>query len=207
MFFAPARSITPSPVEYPLLGVDISAHNEITDWEALADTIDFVIIKATEGGNWKDRNFESNYIAAKNAGLKVGAYHFFRYDRDAVPQAINFYDALWKKELDFPAVIDVEDHGNPRGVGYDRLVSRLREMVDFLEERNIRVMFYTNKSGYPKYIEPYFPNHRLWICSLSDKPSDRLPWTIWQFSHSGKLPGVVGDVDLNVINPKVMYGR
>lgn len=200
LFRAPATETYPPRDEYPVRGIDISAHNLVEDWQQLADSIDFVFIKATEGGNWNDRHFEANYRAAKNAGLKVGAYHFFRYDREALPQAINFFNALWRKPLDFPAVIDVEDHGNPKGVDESLLVGRLRDMVAFLEQRDIKVMFYTNKNGYSKYIKPNFPGYDIWICSLSDKPSDDIPWTVWQFSHQGKVAGTVGNIDLNVLN-------
>lgn len=199
LFREPVSKVSPDFSEYPVRGIDISAHNRVTDWNLVADSVDFVIIKATEGGNWNDREFQNNYRQARNAGLKVGAYHFFRFDREALPQSINFYNALWNKHLDFPAVIDVEEDGNPDGIDYRTIVARLSSMVSFLESRGVEVMFYANKKSYAKYVRPNFPEHPVWLCSLSAEPEEGLGWTIWQFSHSGEIPGIEGKVDLNVL--------
>lgn len=198
----PVRMQAPSVIEYPLRGADLSAHNSVTDWNTLAAAVDFVLLKATEGGNWNDRKFRTNYENARAAGLKVGAYHFFRFDRESLPQAINFFNAIWGKRLDFPAVIDVEEDGNPEGVDRDKVVERIGQMVEFLESHGVRVMFYANKKSYSKYLEHRFSEYPVWICSLSSEPDDNMNWIIWQFSHTGNLPGIKGEVDLNVFRNK-----
>ena len=205
MFRSPMKEVTPDANLFPIRGVDISAHNDVQNWKMLADSIDFILIKATEGGNWNDRNFNRNYKEASDAGLKVGAYHFFRFDRDGVVQGINFYNSLWNKDFYFPAIIDVEETGNPGGISKNDITKRLKDMVAYLEKNNVKVMFYSNKKGYDEYIKPYFPNYPLWICSLSSVPDMNLPWIIWQFSHSGNVPGINREVDLNVLRIKEFY--
>lgn len=63
---------------FPITGIDISSHNGDIDFDRLVrDSIDFVMIKATEGTTFKDSRFQSNYRQARDAGIKaVGAYHF-----------------------------------------------------------------------------------------------------------------------------------
>lgn len=64
---------------YPVMGVDISNHNGAIDFGRVSrDGISFVIIKASEGQQYRDPAFASYYREARRAGLKVGAYHFFR---------------------------------------------------------------------------------------------------------------------------------
>lgn len=192
-------SADPSEKDYPVRGVDISAHNGQVDFRRLATAVDFVFIKVSEGATWNDRGFDENYRKAREAGLKVGAYHFFRYDRPGVPQAINVYNALWHKQLDLPLAIDVEDTGNAAGVDDETINQRLHDMVRFLENRGIKLMFYTNKRGYRQYVSRDFSIYPLWICSFTDPPV-KAKWTFWQFTHSGRVPGIKGDVDLDVFN-------
>lgn len=190
---------TPCLDDYPVKGIDLSAHNGEVDFDSVAAHYDFVILKATEGGNWTDRSFESNFMKAREAGLKVGAYHYFRFDRPGLPQAINIYNTLYNKRLDLPLALDVEDHGNAKGVDRNLVIERLRELVDFLVGHGVSLMFYTNKLGYNRYVEPEFADFPLWICSFTDPPVHG-HWDFWQYTHSGHVPGVAGDTDINLFN-------
>jgi len=63
--------------KYFVRGIDVSHHNSFINWEQLRDeNVTFVYLKSTEGMSHKDKNYKSNYRAAKTAGLKVGTYHF-----------------------------------------------------------------------------------------------------------------------------------
>jgi len=62
---------------------------------------------------------------------------------------------------------------------------------------------YTNKRGHSRFVREAFAvaeRPEVWICSFTDPPLSREPWTIWQHSHIGRLPGVKGAVDLNTFN-------
>lgn len=193
------KSADPSTEQYPVRGIDISSHNGKIDFSRAARHVKFVIIKATEGATWTDKNFDSNYTSARNAGLKVGAYHFFRFDSDGLRQARNINVALFNRKLDLPLAIDVEDTGNASGIPLDTICSRLHTMVSFLENHGHTVMFYTNKHGYRRYIEREFPEYPLWICSFSNPPVNA-EWLFWQYSHSGNVDGIDGEVDMNTFN-------
>lgn len=193
------KSANPPTEEYPVRGIDISSHNGRIDFGRVATQVQFVIIKATEGATWTDRSFESNYTSARDAGLKVGIYHFFRFDSDGLSQGRNLNVAIFNRRPDLPVAIDVEDTGNATGVPYDTIMARLHTLVDFLEAHGHKVMFYTNKQGYRRYIEHDFPGYPLWICSFSNPPVSA-PWMFWQYSHTGKVAGIEGDVDMNTFN-------
>lgn len=89
------EGVTPSEEEYPVRGIDISSHNGDIDFGALKQAgIDFVLIKASEGSSFKDPRFYTNIARARKAGLKVSAYHFFRFDATGYMQALNFLHSL-----------------------------------------------------------------------------------------------------------------
>lgn len=184
---------------YTVRGIDISHHNgpEI-DFEAVRDAgYSFVYIKATEGTNFKDRHFVNNARRAREAGLRVGAYHFFRFDTDGEMQALNLMHSLRGYTLDLPVAIDVEEWGNPDGEATSRIVTRMRDLFDTMHRGGFDVIIYTNKDGYERFVKGNFDGMPLWISSFTTPPGD-IDWDVWQYSHTGTVPGVPGSVDLNV---------
>ncbi len=201
--FGRSYVVTPDPAQYPVRGVDLSAHNGQVDFESLKlSGVRFVMLKASEGATHQDRRFVENMRNATKSGLKVGAYHFFRFDTPGDLQALNFLNAVRGRHLDFPVVIDVECWGNPSNFNRNEVIAGLTEMVKYLESRGHRVMLYTNKQGYDLFISgTSLASLPLWICSFTDPPvADSIPWHLWQHSHRGRLDGVSGAVDLNTFN-------
>lgn len=185
---------------YEVRGIDISAHNGAVDFDALkAAGYEFVLLKASEGIGFKDQAFFGNYRKANKAGLKVGAYHFFRFDVPGHMQALNYLHSVRGRQLDFPLVIDLEEWGNPRGIATDVIISRLEMFLEYVGKTGRPVMFYTNKRGYERFIKDRFEQYQLWMCSFTPIPAD-VDWTFWQYSHSGEVAGVSGDVDLDVFS-------
>jgi lysozyme len=198
-YLANTPAIEPDAELYPIRGIDISAHNGDIDFDRVAaDGYTFVMIKASEGTDFKDKNFIDNIRRARQAGLKVGAYHFFRFDTDGRQQAINLLHSLRNRQLDFPAVIDIEEWGNPDGNATSRIIARLRDMIAHLKRFGCDIILYTNKDGYNRFIKGNFDNYPLWLCSFT-QPEASPDWTIWQYSHSGSVDGISGKVDLNTI--------
>ncbi len=188
----------PDSEEFPVRGVDISYHNGTVDFDKLREGgNEFVMMKASEGSTFKDPAFYSNYLKARRAGLKVGAYHFFRFDSPGVMQGINFVNSLRGRPLDFPAIIDIEEWTNPITHSTEKVVSELRLLISHLEEADYQVMLYTNKDGYDRFIHGRFDHYPLWLCSFT-RPAENVGWTFRQYTHRGEAPGVEGHVDLNV---------
>lgn len=195
------HSVNVDRYRYPVAGIDVSKHNGDIDFEQVSDDdYQFVFIKASEGKTYKDDAFERNYEQACEAGLKVGAYHFFRKNRTAREQADNLLAAIRGKHLDLPLVIDLEDDwGNGATVSRQTAIDRVMEMIDILAGKGYRVMIYTNLDGYEKYYKDLLGDHDLWLCSFTSPDLlPHLPHVIQQFSHEGTVSGIDGNVDLNV---------
>lgn len=189
-----------NPELYPLKGIDISAHNGMINMDAVRrDGISFVFIKASEGATFQDPNFRLNYDKARRAGLRIGAYHFFRFNVDGVEQAINLLRTVGNRELELGVAIDVEAHRNATGVSTEDIQERLQVMTEYLNLKGYRVTFYSNREGYYEYLHEVFEGFPLWICSFSSTPINA-DWTFWQYSHHGRVKGIKGDVDLNTFN-------
>ena len=195
------HSVNVDRYRYPVAGIDVSKHNGDIDFDQVRDDdYQFVFIKASEGKTYKDAAFDRNYREARQAGLKVGAYHFFRKNRTGQEQAANMLAAVKGKTLDLPLVIDLEDDwGNGATVSRQTAIERVVQMIDILNRAGYQVMIYTNLDGYEKYYKDNLLGCDLWLCSFTSP--DMLPehpHRIQQFSHEGTVAGVKGDVDLNV---------
>lgn len=185
---------------YTVRGIDVSNHNGKVNFDKVAAAgYSFVYVKASEGATYKDARFKSNCSKAARSGLKVGAYHFFRNNRDGVSQARNFIAQARAVDLDMPLVIDIEDAGNDNSVETALVHSRLREMAAELKRAGYKIMIYTNGDGLKKYYQPCFKGEPLWLCTFNDPDSVKGKGHVMQqYCHWGKVDGVSGEVDLNV---------
>ena len=195
------HSVNVDRYRYPIAGIDVSKHNGDIDFEKVRDdNYQFVFIKASEGKTYRDESFSNNYKKAREAGLAVGAYHFFRKNRTGQEQADNLLATIGDRTLDLPIVIDLEDDwGNGATVSRETALQRVIEMIGLLRDKGFDVMVYTNLDGYEKYYKGLLGDCDLWLCSFTSPDLlPHLPHCIQQFSHEGSVDGVKGDVDLNV---------
>jgi lysozyme len=182
-------------------GVDVSAHQGTIDWQQVAASgIDFAYIKATEGGDWVDDHFRDNWKGAGAAGLKRGAYHFFTLRRPGIDQAENFLKTAPPEPGSLPPAIDLEFGGNTEARP-DRQ-TLLREFSVFIQRVESAyqrpALLYLLPEFQASYgIREAFPRQS-WLRSLWMRPQSAQSWKIWQYTAFGRVPGITGEVDLNV---------
>ena len=93
----------PSSEEFPVRGIDISHHQGEIRWDELKkEAIEFVFIKATEGGDFTDPKFADNWRNAQKNNYHVGAYHFYRICKNGKEQAENFIRIVPKTPDNLP---------------------------------------------------------------------------------------------------------
>ncbi|MDF7812236.1 GH25 family lysozyme [Hymenobacter sp. YC55] len=195
----------PSYKEFPVQGIDISHHQGDINWDKLTnEKISFVFIKATEGGDYKDPKFQINWVNAKNAGLAVGAYHFYRLCKTGTEQADNFISTVPRNDGNLPPVIDLEFGGNCQTDKTDEIIiQEVQDYTDIVKEYYGQTpIFYVTIEFYEKYLQNRFTDYPIWIRDISTRPElpDRRSWVFWQFANRGHIEGIDGYVDLNVFN-------
>lgn len=195
--------------KYPVRGVDVSAHQQEIDWKGLEDEgIAFAFIKATEGSDHVDENFEKNWDGAHGTDMKVGAYHFLSYDSPGRTQAENFIETVGRKWGMMPPVVDVEFYGEYTEVHpekekvYRVLDVVLEELEDYYGKRPI---IYTNTHIYGDYISGRYDDYPIWISdhSIPDELSDGREWLFCQYTFRAVSENVANGekyVDMNVFN-------
>jgi lysozyme len=208
------------PIEEPAMpprGVDVASYQGYPDWHAVAASgIEFAFTKATEDTGYVNPTFGHNWAGIKSAGIIRGVYHFARPGvRDAVAEAdycLDVVDSFGGFEPGDLFALDLESGSGDLG----------QWTLDFLRHAELRCGFkplvYTgawfsgphNLGAYPEIGE-----YGLWLAAYqSEMPAPPAPWdtvAFWQYSSSGQVPGISGDVDMNVFNGPAdriaLYGK
>ena len=189
--------------KYPVTGIDISSHQGDVDWKVLSDNhISFVFIKATEGSDFKDKRYKENHLKARENNIVAGAYLFYKFNRDGQVQAENFIKTVQLSDNDLPPVVDFElSYGNRFSrISHPQVQNQLLRCLFELEKHyKCKPIIYTNVDTYNKYIKGFFDEYPLWLCKLCTEPQLKT-WTFWQYTHKGLIPGIQGNVDMNIFN-------
>ena len=196
---------TPSRSTHPLQGIDVSHHQGAIDWSQLpAQGVNFAYIKATEGGDFRDRLFAANWRGAQAAGIRRGAYHFFTLCRPGADQAANVIATVPREAGMLPIAVDLEYMGNcDRPLTVDHLHAELAAFIRFVEAHYGQpvILYLTREFDEAYQVSARVPR-QLWLRRLVFEPAwTAQPWTIWQVSNFRRLRGIEGRVDWNVWRP------
>lgn len=190
-----------------LQGIDISHFQGDVNWQVLAkDNLDFVFVKATGGETYVDPKFSSNWHALRTVNITRGAYHFFYASDDGKRQAEHFLKTVGHlKPTDLPPVLDVEitDHSDAQTI----LTGVLAWLETIESEIGRLPIIYSDVSFAKQYLnDEKLSKYPLWIAdynkTLAPLPSawQQNGWAFWQYSQSGHVLGINGNVDKDVFN-------
>jgi lysozyme len=181
-------------------GVDVSRHQGAIDWRALAGSgVKFAYIKASEGADFRDDRFASNWRESAATGIKRGAYHFFTLCRPGAEQAANFLRTVPRDPNALPPAIDLEHMGPCReGPQVEHVGAEVRSFLDLVQATTgVRPILYVTREFHDAYLAE-LNGERFWVRSLFRKPDFRQnDWIIWQHHNKARRHGVSGPVDLN----------
>lgn len=198
---------------YTLLrGIDVSEHNQSVDWVAVRESgVEFVILRCGwrgyGGGSLnEDALFRENYEGAKAAGLRVGAYFFSQAISlmEAAEEAVFTAKILQGCELDLPVYFDWEIIGTEpaRTDGTDaRTVTEATlEFCRLIASEGYTPGVYTYiPKVYTLYALDSLQGLDLWLGDPGSWPEFYYDHSIWQYSFTGTVPGIEGDVDMDVL--------
>ena len=191
---------SPDRARYPVRGLDVSHHQGEIDWQRVAsDDVSFAFIKATEGGDFVDSDFAENLADARAAGVAVGAYHFFTLCRPGAEQAANFLATVPVGQPLLPPAVDLEYEGNCAARPTSEEVRA--ELDAFLAPVEAafgqQAVFYITYQFYNDHVL-MLPERPLWVRWIAWQPNHH-DWLLWQYHDRGRVDGIDGDVDLNVL--------
>lgn len=183
-------------------GIDVSKWQGDIDWEKVKESkrVDFAILKAggSDRGFYIDKTFYDNYEACKKVGIPVGAYYFAgpkfgQAQGNGIADAKRFYNLIEGLQFEYPIYLDIEAQPISDKEG------TTREAIDFceyLEEKGYYVGIYASRiSGFKDRLHAELLDVYTWWVADYTNP---VPASLHQYSSTGRIPGINGNVDLNV---------
>ena len=191
-------------------GVDVSEFQGDIDWTQVKQAgIDFAFIRIGyrtygDGIVTYDSAFQRNIEGAQAAGIKVGAYFYSQATSadEAVDEADAVIDALAPYDITYPVVYDweiVHDAARTDEVSVEVLADCCVAFCERVKDSGYTPMIYQNKATSMHKLDlPRVKDYDFWLAEYDEKPSYYYDFKIWQYSSTGRIPGIEGDVDLNL---------
>lgn len=192
-------------------GIDVSTHQGDIDWNAVKEAgIEFAIIRVgyrTYGGGEinLDESFAENLREADEAGIKTGVYFFSQAVsvEEAIEEADAVIDAISPYNITYPVVFDWEiiydDNARTDNVPVEVLTDACIAFCERVKSAGYTPMIYQNKrTSLFKLDLPRLQDYDFWLAEYNDGPTYFYDFDMWQYSCTGRIPGITGDVDLNI---------
>jgi len=190
------------------IGIDVSSWQGDIDFQRVKDAgVEFVIIrvgsgKGIETDRFVDRKFEQNIKGFNAVGLPVGVY-FYSY-ANSKAEAI--------KDAEF-VLEQIKDYKVELGVAYDweswsffnnfhqsfySTTMNAKAFLDTISAKGYKGMLYSSKNYLEKVWYP-LNDYDVWLAHYTTHTSYKGKYKIWQLASNGKVPGINGFVDMNIM--------
>lgn len=187
-------------------GIDVSEWEGSIDFQAVADSgIEAVYIRAGEGSDYTDAYFESHYQGAREAGLNIGFYHYVtaKTTGEARQQAEFFYSLIKDKTMELRPAMDFEDFSGLTSAEVNEIAVVYMETLESLI--GYPPVLYSDTDNAANVWDSYFSRYPLWAAEYGvSLPRTTGPWDTWsgfQYTDSGRVPGISGNVDRDYYKP------
>ena len=191
-----------------LKGIDVSGSQGNIEWTTLKEKTDtkFTIIKLgniyDEDENYIDSKFEKNYKECIKNNIPVGVYVYnYCNSIEALKKGANWVlEVLNKRALNLPVYLDMEDK-TIVSEGKVALTNKCNEFAKILTNAGYEAGVYANLNWFENYLEPknFNSNISVWVAQYYKECEYEGEYDIWQYSSSGKVDGISGNVDMNYL--------
>lgn len=191
-------------------GIDVSAHRDEIDWEAVkSDGVDFAMIRVgwrgnTEGKVNLDEYFHTNMKGASEAGLEVGVYFYSQAisKEEAVEEAESVIDWIKEYKITYPVVFDweyVSADARTGTLSNETLNECALAFCETIEKAGYMPMIYFNLDmGYRRYDLAKIGKYDFWLAEYDGAPTFYYNFQMLQYTSGGTVKGCDENVDLNL---------
>ena len=194
------------------IGIDVSKYQGNIDWAAVkAAGVDFAILRLGYRGYGTgkmvmDNTFYTNLQGCLDNNIDVGVYFFsqaLNYQEGA-EEAVFTMNALANYNVTYPLVFDWEPYpasvdARTKGITDAQLTQATLGFLETVKAAGWTGMLYQNPTYYYTHLDmSRFSGYPMWLAHYVSMTNFYYKYDIWQYSCTGKVPGIQGDVDLNI---------
>ena len=194
----------PSRARYPLQGVDLREHPGAIEWTSVrAAGADFAYIVATAGAHGRDPDFEANWAALPDAGLRRGAVHLYSLCEDGDAQADAFNATVPRAADALPPAIDIDLREGCDAPPGPAVTDELRRFAARVESHVGRpVILRPSRAAERRYGLSSALVRPLWLDGAFLRPGyGARPWRLWRANRWRRIDGVEAIVNWDVVAP------
>ncbi len=192
-------------------GIDVSAYQGDINWNQVAASgIKFAIIRVGFRGYGTGKIVEDAYARenlrdANLAGLRVGAYFFSQaLNEQEVEEEVEFLlDIIQDYEITMPVVFDweyISDEARTANMDPRTLTDLNLYFCQLMEEAGYQPMVYFNPTQAKRLMYLYeLEDYPFWLAYYTSRMNYPYRFELWQYTSTGRVPGIAGDVDINVM--------
>ena len=188
-------------------GIDVSKWNGNIDWNSVkAGGVSYVMIRcgyrgSSTGALIEDPKFKANIAGANAAGINVGIYFFTQAlnEKEAVEEASMTLELIKKYKISYPVFLDVESGGRANGIDKGTRTAVCKAYCETIQNSGYTAGIYANKTWLSSKMDAgALGAYKIWLAQYAAAPSYGGRYNLWQYSDKGSVPGIKGNVDLNL---------
>lgn len=185
-------------------GIDVSYAQGNINWNKVkASGIDFAILRCGYGqdiASQDDEFFERNAKACEELSIPYGVYlySYATSEEGAKGEAQHTLRLLKGKKLSYPVFYDLEDANTTGKCSNAEILKIAKAYVSALEKEGYKVGIYANKHWFTtKLTQEWYDKYPKWIAQYNNECTYQGTYDMWQYTSSGTVNGIVGNVDMN----------
>lgn len=182
-------------------GIDVSSHQGQIDWNTAAQYIDYAIIRCGYGSDYTaydDRYWEYNASECERLGIPYGVYlySYAENDAEANSEADHTLRLLQGHHPSLPVYYDLEDNGTVGQLSDAQIERQASIFCNKLSGAGYDVGVYASLSWWNNRLtSSSYDRYHQWVAAYGN--FNLLSWEMWQYSSSGRVPGINGNVDMD----------
>ena len=190
-------------------GIDVSHYQGRINWERVKPQIDFAILRMGLGDDipsQDDKQFERNYAECVRLGIPFAVYFFsYAVNKAKVAKEIAHIKRLLNgKKINAPVYIDIENTNglNWRTISNADMLGIMQEFNKQLNALGYKMGIYSSRSAFwnEKMTDKWYDGISKWVAEYGAKVNNfNRTYDIWQHTSKGRIDGISGNVDMNVM--------
>ncbi len=199
-FLGQVRAANSTPTAH---GIDVSHHQGVIDWDTVAKHIDFAIIRCGYGSDIEsqdDRQWRANVEACTRLKIPFGVY-IYSYATNAEQarsEAQHVLRLLKGYQPSLPVYLDLEDDLIAQNCTKEQILANTEVFCNMIEKAGYTPGIYANTNWWNTYLtSAQYDKWDRWVARYHTELNFNRPYSMWQYTSEGTVPGITGDVDLN----------